>query len=183
MSDTLDAIFRELNIKEKGVKASFSIEGEDFWITKSRGLFRLQTIARALIEVCETDRLSVIAGAYDHLIDPLLAVTAYVPKEGEPVMLTRADYDEVMQTLSKEDGLKAMNIHSDIPYGMAVACLGKPIMAEMIPELVDSTSENSVEDSEESSKKIQQVEDSEKTLDSPAPSFRVEAKRTGKSQN
>lgn len=178
MKTALDRILEGFSIDDKGIKAEFKIEGEEFWIVKTKGLFRLQTVARSLMDVCELDRTSVIAGLYDHLIAQLAAMTFHKSKD-HPEGVCLSDYDAVLSEIGKDDQMKAINIHQDLPYGMALACLGKSLLARMMPALVTSTLPTSKVGSEGDSNQDPDQAESQKTSSEHAQGFRVEVPTTG----
>lgn len=175
MTTALDKIFEEFSIVDKGIKCFFKIEGEEFWIVKTTGLFRLQTIARSLIDVCELNRTAVISGVYDHLISALLQHT-FVKTDDQPDGVCLSDYEDVMGQIHKKNPMAAVNIHQDLPYGMAIACLGKSLLGEMIPTLVTSTSANSKDQSDSNTKDSKGQAESQTISKEPAPGLRVEVK-------
>lgn len=164
-----------IGLVDKGIKAEFTIEGRKFWISRGRGAYRLQSIARRMLGACESDSNGVVSGQYDDLFTQLIDNTTYSPEDGEPVPFHSGGYDSFMTKLSEEDPQAAMDLHIDMPYAVAVACLGKLLLRSIIIVPQDSDLKTSPESSEQNQERLEEGNKSaKKTSKSPAQGFQVQ---------
>lgn len=118
-------VWNELNVKDKGLRFEFELNGYNFWIESGSGLLRRLVAAERLLQKSWVDPNGVAAGDYDNLADSIMDLVSLRIKNDDEDELIKLDSKWRETIIPLFDEALQIDMLLNLPYSAAAVILGE----------------------------------------------------------